>query len=264
MDEPQSQHACECRIARRTVSLKRDGRLEPSIRGWRRVASLTREQGRTARDNRRSEYQSSGRSRPFEARGSRRRALSRSADTAGQACVRGSADLSWTSITLSRLQDPGADVAATGPSLSNSRSTARELRTLRVFGPSWGDAVLRAPRQTEKRSVIGRQRDPTIDARRWYPRANWARFPGLAGVSSSKLPQPRQPAWHASLAAWTRNRRPDCGPKRAGSSAVFPRRLFLRAGSTSLDTVPYGIATTTRQPPFAPPSAPVTMREAAV
>ena len=58
----------------------------------------------------------------------------------------------------SRLQDPRADVAATGPSLSNSRSTARELRTPRVFGLSWGDAALRAPRQTEKRFVIGRQR----------------------------------------------------------------------------------------------------------
>jgi len=159
--------------------------VEPSNKRL-ETGCFTREQGRTARDNRRSEYQSSGRSRPFEARGSRRRALSRSEDTADQAFVRGSADLAWTSITLSRLQGTRAGVAATRPSWSNSRSTARELRTLRVFGRSWDDAAVRAPRQTEKRFVIGRQRDQPDDARRWYPRADWARFPGPAGVSSSK------------------------------------------------------------------------------
>ena len=42
---PQSQHECECRIAGRTVSLKRDGRPEPSIRGWRRLASLASKDG---------------------------------------------------------------------------------------------------------------------------------------------------------------------------------------------------------------------------
>jgi hypothetical protein len=58
---------------------------------------VTRASEWTARDNRRSGHQPSGRSRPCESRGSRRCAPSRSEDTAGQAFERGTADPMWTS-----------------------------------------------------------------------------------------------------------------------------------------------------------------------